>query len=112
VIGVASATVATVWNYIYNFLFDHAMQRLRGTTRKTFALRVVHAVLFEAGLLGVLLPLFAWYLGISVWQAFVMDVSFAAFYLCYALVFNWAYDRLFPLPEWKNGQARMSAAER
>ncbi|MEQ9476658.1 chlorhexidine efflux transporter, partial [Marinovum algicola] len=50
-------------------------------------------------------PFIAWYLGISLWQAFVMDVSFALFYMVYAFGFNWAYDRLFPLPEWKTAQA-------
>lgn len=30
-----------------------------------------------------------------------MDLSFALFYVVYAYVFNWAYDRIFPLPEWK-----------
>lgn len=55
------------------------MQRLRGGTRKTTLIRVLHAVMFEVGLLFVLLPLFAWYLGISLWQAFLMDVSFALF---------------------------------
>jgi uncharacterized membrane protein len=41
------------------------MQRLRGGTRKTTLIRVLHAVMFEVGLLFVLLPLFAWYLSIS-----------------------------------------------
>lgn len=100
VIGIVSATIATLWNYIYNLGFDRIMQRVRGSTQKTAPIRVAHAVLFEVGLLFVLLPPIAWYLGISLWQAFLMDVSFALFYMGYALVFNWAYDRLFPLPEW------------
>jgi uncharacterized membrane protein len=81
------------------------MQRLRGGTRKTTLIRVLHAVMLEVGLLFVLLPLFAWYLGISLWQAFLMDVSFALFYIGYAFVFNWAYDRLFPLLEWQKLEA-------
>ncbi|WP_142846103.1 PACE efflux transporter [Telmatospirillum sp. J64-1] len=105
VVGLVSAMLATVWNYIYNWLFDHAMQRARGSTLKTTPIRVIHAILFEAGLLGVLLPFFAWYLNIGLWEAFVMDASFALFYLCYAFVFNWSYDRLFPLPEWQNAEA-------
>ena len=105
VIGIAGATIATLWNYVYNFGFDHIMQRLAGDTRKTTLVRMLHAVLFETGLLLVLLPLFAWYLGISLWQAFLMDVSFALFYMGYAYVFNWAYDRLFPLPEWQELEA-------
>jgi len=105
VIGIVGATIATLWNYVYNFGFDHLMQRMRGSTAKTVPLRVLHAIMFEAGLLLVLLPLFAWYLGISLWQALLMDVSFALFYMGYAYVFNWAYDRVFPLPEWQELEA-------
>ena len=105
VVGLAGATIATLWNYVYNFGFDRVMQRLRGGTRKTTLIRALHAVMFEVGLLIVLLPLFAWYIGISLWQAFLMDVSFALFYMGYAFVFNWAYDRLFPLPEWRELEA-------
>jgi uncharacterized membrane protein len=105
VLGIVGATIATLWNYIYNFGFDHIMQRVGGGTRKSTLIRALHAVVFEVGLLFVLLPLFAWYLGISLWQAFLMDVSFALFYMGYAFVFNWAYDRLFPLPEWQELEA-------
>ena len=101
VVALVSATLATVWNLAYNYGFDVVLQRLAGTTRKSSLVRVWHAVLFEAGLLIVLLPFIAWYLGVSLWQAFVMDASFAAFYLVYALGFNWAYDALFQLPEWR-----------
>lgn len=104
-IGLISATIATLWNYVYNLGFDRFMQRVRGSTQKTAPIRVAHAILFEGGLLIVLLPPIAWYLGISLWQAFLMDVSFALFYMGYAFVFNWAYDRLFPLPEWRELEA-------
>jgi uncharacterized membrane protein len=97
-IGIGSATAATVWNYFYNLGFDHAMQRLRGHTRKGLWLRAAHAILFEAGLLVILLPPIAWYLGIGLMQAFVMDLSIAAFYVAYAFLFNLAYDRVFPVP--------------
>ncbi|QDZ11789.1 PACE efflux transporter [Devosia ginsengisoli] len=104
VIVIGSATVAMVWNYIYNLGFDHAMTRLRGSTLKTVPLRVLHAVLFELGLLAMLMPLIALYLGISLWEALLMDLAFALFYMGYALIFNWGYDRLFPLPEWQKSQ--------
>ena len=102
VIVIGSATLAMAWNYLYNLLFDKALNRLAGTTLKTGPLRIVHAVMFEIGLLLMLMPLIALYLGITLWQAFVMDLAFALFYMGYALVFNWAYDRLFPLPEWQS----------
>ena len=98
VVTVISATIATGWNYLYNLLLDHAMLRRRGDVRKTPAIRVLHAVLFEAGLLLVLIPFIALYLGVGFWTAFVMDVAFAGFYLVYAFCFNWAYDVIFPIP--------------
>ena len=98
VLAVAASTLATLWNYVYNLIFDRAMLRLVGRVQKTLRDRVVHAVLFELGLLIVLIPIIAWYLNIGLWQAFVMDASFSLFYLVYAFVFNWAYDAIFPIP--------------
>lgn len=98
VIGVVSATVATVWNFVYNLGFDHAMIRLTGSPAKTLLIRVAHAILFEAGLVLLLVPVIAWYLGISLWAALVMDVAIVTFYLVHAFVFNLAYDRIFPIP--------------
>ncbi|SEG67871.1 PACE efflux transporter [Marinobacterium lutimaris] len=101
VVGVVSATLATGWNFAYNYFFDIGLKRYTGTTQKSARMRIAHAVLFELGLLLVLMPFIAWYLGVSLWTAFVMDLSFALFYMAYAFGFNWAYDKLFPLPEWK-----------
>ena len=99
VVTVFSATIATLWNYLYNLLFDHALLRLTGRLAKTVWTRVLHAVLFEAGLLAILMPFIAWYLEVSLMQAFLLDLSFAVFYLVYAFVFNWVYDWIFPIPE-------------
>ncbi|AKR56780.1 membrane protein [Devosia sp. H5989] len=97
VIGIVGATVATLWNFVFNLGFDHALLRLQGHTRKSVAVRVAHAVLFEIGLLAMLLPMIAWYLGVSLVQAFLMDMSMVVFYVVYAFVFNIAYDRVFPV---------------
>jgi len=105
VVAVVSATIATGWNYVFNLIFDHAMLRVRGDVRKTPAIRVLHALSFEAGLLLVLLPFIAWYLGVTLVQAFLMDVTFAAFYLVYAFAFNWLYDLVFPVPTTRERRA-------
>jgi uncharacterized membrane protein len=97
VIGIASATIATLWNFIFNVGFDRAMLRLRGSLQKTLALRVAHTCLFEAGLVVMLIPLIAWYLGIGLWAALLMDVAIVVFYLVYGFLFNIAYDRMFPV---------------
>lgn len=98
VLTITCATIATLWNYVYNLGFDRIMYRRLGTTHKMLPLRILHALLFECGLLIVTLPIIAFYLGIGIWQALIMDLAFAAFYLIYAFVFNWTYDHVFPIP--------------
>lgn len=98
-VAVVSATLATLWNYLYNILFDHAMLRLYGSVLKTFRVRIVHTILFEGGVLLVLLPFIALYLGITLWEAFLLDISFTVFYFFYTFGFNWLYDRVFPVPD-------------
>ena len=97
-IAVAASIIATLWNYFYNLLFDHSMLKLRGNVHKTVPLRKLHAFLFEGGLLLLFLPIIAWHLGISLWQAFLMDITMATFYLVHAFVYNWIYDNVFPIP--------------
>jgi uncharacterized membrane protein len=99
VVAVVSTTIAMLWNYLYNLGFDHALVRLGLPLKKTLRVRIVHALLFEAGLLVALVPFIAWYLAVPLVQALVMDVSLAGFYLVYAFVFNWAYDLAVPIPE-------------
>jgi uncharacterized membrane protein len=98
VVRMACAIIATVWTYAYNFAFDAVLQRLSGETEKSIPMRVLQAVLFEAGLLAMLTPLMAWYLGISLVQTLLMDVAFALIYVLYAFVFNWVYDRILSVP--------------
>lgn len=97
-IAIVGSIIATVWNYIYNLWFDHAMIRLRGTVHKTVLIRILHAFLFEGGLLLLFMPMIAWYLKISLWDAFVMDIAMASFYVVYAFIYNWLYDKVYPIP--------------
>ncbi|MBR9858930.1 MAG: PACE efflux transporter, partial [Gammaproteobacteria bacterium] len=98
IMAVVGSIIATLWNYVYNLLFDHAMLKMRGDVRKTVPIRVFHALLFEGGLLLLFMPMIAWYLSISLWDAFMMDIAMATFYLVYAFIYNLAYDKVFPIP--------------
>ncbi len=88
----AIATMAVVWNMIYNWAFDR-LQRRRGFER-TLLVRAVHACGFELGLIIAAIPFAAWWLNISLWQALVLDIGLVLFYLPYAFFFNLAYDTL------------------
>jgi uncharacterized membrane protein len=96
-VAVVSTTLAMGWNYVFNLGFDHALLWSGRSLHKTVLLRVLHALLFEGGLLLLLVPFIAWYLQVPLWEALVMDLTLAGFYLVYAFAFNWAYDAVFPL---------------
>lgn len=97
VAAVAASAIAVVWNLVFNTLFERweARQAKKG---RSFWRRVAHAVGFEGGLVVTLVPLFAWWLDISLWQAFVLDLGLIVFFLVYTFVFNLAFDRVFGLP--------------
>jgi uncharacterized membrane protein len=86
------STVAMLWNMLFNYLFDRAQSRL-GFERGLRA-RLSHALLFEAGLIVVLVPLAAWWLSIGLLEALLLDIGLLLFFLPYTLGFNWGYDLL------------------
>lgn len=108
-VGVISAVVATLWNYVYNLGVDHALLRLRGDVRKTVIMRVFHAICFELGLICVLLPLIALYLSQTLAETAPLVTSLALFYVVYAFVFNWLYDIVFPIPASREPSASAGA---
>ncbi|MDX2319636.1 MAG: PACE efflux transporter [Moritella sp.] len=99
VMGVIFSVVATGWNYVYNIGFDKYMLRKMGTVTKTTLIRIVHSLGFEGGLLFLTIPFMAWFLNISLWDAFLLDMSMVIFYLFYAYGYNVAYDKIFPVPD-------------
>ncbi|MDP2819185.1 MAG: multidrug/biocide efflux PACE transporter [Polaromonas sp.] len=84
--------IAMLWNMVFNAVFDGAQRRMG--FRRTLAARAVHSVIFELGLLLVVVPLAAWWLDIGLWEAFVLDIGIVLFFLPYTFAFNWSYDHL------------------
>ena len=97
VMAVVSSGIAVAWNFVINTFFERweARQVVRGRSLRR---RVAHAVGFEGGLVFTLVPLFAWWFEITLWQALVMDLGLVVFFLCYTFAFNWGFDRVFGLP--------------
>jgi len=89
--------LAVLWNVAFNHVFERweSRQRVRG---RSLARRVAHAIGFEGGLALILVPLLAWWFGVGLWQALVMDFGLMVFFLLYTFVFNWCFDRVFGLP--------------
>ncbi|MYM73273.1 PACE efflux transporter [Duganella sp. FT134W] len=95
--AVASSSVAFVWNFVFNSAFEawEARQHTRGRNWKR---RVVHAIGFEGGLVVMLVPLFAWWLRISLWYALVLDIGLLLLFMVYTYIFSLTFDRIFGLP--------------
>jgi len=106
-LAVASSVVAILWNLAYNSVFERWESRQR-TKGRSVMRRVAHAIGFEGGLAAILVPLFAWGLGVSLYQALVMDFGLLIFFLGYTFAFNWGFDRVFGLPSSATGPAQMA----
>lgn len=96
-LAIATSMVAVVWNLVFNTYFERWEAR-QATTGRSVKRRILHAVSFEIGLVAMLVPLIAWWFGVSLWQALVMDMALVVFFLVYTFVFNWAFDEVFGLP--------------
>ena len=96
-LAVGSSLIAVLWNLVFNHFFER-WERRQPTRGRSPARRVAHAIGFEGGLLLWLVPFIAWWLGVSLWQALLLDVGLLVFFLIYTFVFTWVFDRLFGLP--------------
>ncbi|KAA8997706.1 multidrug/biocide efflux PACE transporter [Affinibrenneria salicis] len=86
------STIAMIWNIVYNMLFDRLWPADRVARR--LWVRIGHALGFEGGFILIGLPLVAWWLGITLPQAFMLEIGFFLFFLPYTMAYNWLYDRL------------------
>lgn len=93
-IGVGLSIFAMLWNYVYNIFFDKVAGHNR--IERGVAIRVMHAFLFEFGMVVITLPMIAWYLNITWLSAIVLEASFMIFILVYTFLFNWLYDTYQP----------------
>ncbi len=96
-LAVVLSGVALLWNYLFNAVFERweAGQAVKG---RSWARRLAHGAGFEGGLVVILLPIMAFWLDISLQAAFVTNLGLLVFFFFYAVVFTWAFDRIFGLP--------------
>ncbi|RYY65472.1 MAG: PACE efflux transporter [Comamonadaceae bacterium] len=101
--AVVASAIAMGWNLAYNALFERweARQSRKG---RSLLRRACHAIGFEAGLIALLVPMFAWILGVSLLDALLLNVAMVLFFLAYGFLFNLAFDRVFGLPLSAQGQ--------
>lgn len=91
-LGVVMAITSVIWNMIFNHYFEK-FEAKRKLTR-TVAVRVLHAIGFEGGLMLVTIPMVAYALQMTLWHAIVLDFSLTLCILVYTFIFQWAYDAI------------------
>ncbi|THA01149.1 PACE efflux transporter [Rodentibacter pneumotropicus] len=91
-VGILMSLVAMVWNLIFNSIFDKIFTAPRET--RGLGIRILHTVMFECGLLIATVPMIAYFLQLTLWQALVVDIGLSILIMIYALIFNWIYDNI------------------
>ena len=97
-LGLILSTKAMLVNLIYNWVFDHVDARANriSSDRSTIG-RIVHAVGFELSLVITSLPIYVWWLTLSVLEALMTDLVVTSFVVVYTYLFTHGSDRLFPV---------------
>ena len=91
-IAIMVSVIATLWNYLFNLLFDIVTRKR--SIKKTARVRVFHSILFEVGLIALTVPAISFTMGLSFYQAFMLELAMLIYFLPYTFVFNWCYDAL------------------
>lgn len=91
-LAIMLSSVAMIWNIIYNSVFDRLWPVTR--VKRRLPVRIGHALGFEGGFILIGLPLAAWMLNITLWQALMVEIGFFLFFLPYTMAYNWIYDTL------------------
>jgi len=96
-VAIIVSSVAVIWNFIFNTLFESWESRSQ-IKERTLKVRVIHAIGFEGGLFLFCLPIYMLWYGVGIWTALTMEAALLLFFLVYTFVFTLAFDQVFTLP--------------
>ena len=96
-LSVLMSTIARAWNYLFNTIFEF-WERRQQVKGRSLLRRTMHGVGFEGGLVFILVPVMAWWLDITLLEAFFADLGLLIFFFVYTVAFTWLFDKIFGLP--------------
>ena len=91
-LGIAMAVTSVLWNMLFNHYFEKF--EAKHQLRRTFKIRVLHAIGFEGGLMLATIPMVAYALEKSMMQAFLIDLLMTLSILLYTFIFQYCYDHV------------------
>jgi len=92
-LSTAISLTATLWNGVFNFLFDRLQRRFRFS--RSPLVRILHAFAFEGGLVLLTVPMVAVTLNVGLLTAFALEAALLLFFLPYSFIFNFIYDKIY-----------------
>ena len=91
-LGIAMAVTSVIWNMVFNRFFEKFERRRK--LKRTVPVRIMHAIGFEGGLMLATIPMVAYAMQMTIWQAVLLDFSLTMCILVYTFIFQWCYDCL------------------
>ena len=91
-LGIAMAVTSVLWNMLFNHYFEKL--EAKHQLRRTFKIRVLHAIGFEGGSMLATIPMVAYALEKSMMQAFLIDLLMTLSILLYTFIFQYCYDHV------------------
>ena len=91
-LGIAMAVTSVLWNMLFNHYFEKL--EAKHQLRRTFKIRVLHAIGFEGGLMLATIPMVAYALEKSLLQAILIDLLMTLSILLYTFIFQYCYDHV------------------
>ena len=89
-LGIAMAVTSVFWNMIFNHFFEKLERKKK--FKRTIGVRILHAIGFEGGLMLATIPMVAYAMDMSIWQAILLDLGLTSCILVYTFAFQWCYD--------------------
>ncbi|WP_165492751.1 PACE efflux transporter [Lichenihabitans psoromatis] len=89
-VSLALSVVATICNYCWTIFFD----RMFPTRHRNFLTRAAQAIGLEFIITLFAVPLFYFFAGATLLQAFILDFGSIGFFIVYAMAYNWVFDRV------------------
>lgn len=91
-LGIAMAVTSVLWNMLFNHYFEKAEQKYK--FKRTIPMRIVHAIGFEGGLMLATIPMVAYAMQMTLFEAVILDFSMTMCILVYTFIFQWCYDTI------------------
>ncbi len=96
-LSILLSTIAVLWNFLFNTMFEHRESRQRKKGR-SLVRRLVHGTGLEGSLVLLSVPVLSTWLDIPLIEALLTDCGMVLVFIPYAHAFNWAFDCALGVP--------------